>query len=387
MQKVLIVSYDLSVLSVARQILLDQFDVLTTDDGTTAFALLRDFKGIDAVICDTKASNMTGLDFLAEASQIVPGAAIVLMTDQTDDAARKQEAAAPPSWRRIEKPLDGRSLLAVLDRSPDDTATPPGSGSFGKETLQDALSKTDPDHEFSMVYQPRICAKTEKTCAVEAFVRWNSSKLGAVPPAEFIPVAEETGDILWITDWTLQTACKAARDWIDQGNEAIPVSVNVSPKVYTDARLVALVANAIRVSGIPAHLLELELTEGLNVFCLHAARQSAEGLNALGIRVSVDGINDDDQANSELAPGQAECLRGGHALIGRFSSTNREKVLQPIRELGRKLGIKTVAAGVENLQHVEFIRSLGFDQMQGFLISEPLGQADLGNWLKTRALT
>jgi len=388
MLKVLVVSYDLSVLASAKKMLQGHYDVLTADDGLAALILLREFTKIGAVLCDTRASNMSGPEFLEEAALAVPDATFLLMVDPGTEKTPQRVNGRPPFWHCVEKPIDARTLLALLEGHDAGHGTPPDGGrndTPDQKTVQEALSKMDPDLEFSMLYQPRICTATGQTCAVEALVRWDSPSLGAIPPAAFISVAESSGDIIWVTDWTLQTACKAVRAWIDSGSRPAPVSVNISPMAYTDSRFIALVANAIRVAGIPSSLLELEVTEGLSLCSNKQAHTVARSLRDIGVRISIDSIAGAEFKVSQLTPENRACLRTSDKFIRRMNGRDTVSALQAMLKLGTGMGIKTVAAGVENLQHAEFIRKLGFDQMQGFHISRPLAQGDLPHWLESRA--
>jgi len=350
--------------------------------------LLRDFKKISAVICDTRATNMLGVDFLIKAANTAPSAALIMMTDPNRDEKPRDAAGRSTLWHTLEKPLMAGEVLSLLDWLVSGNGCLPPNGNSrdpGGKVIETELSQTNPDREFSMLYQPRICATTERTCSVEALLRWDNPSLGAVSPAHLIPVAEKTGDILWITDWTLQNACNTVRSWLNAGYDPIPVSVNISSKVCTDTRLIALAANAMRVSGITPDLLRLEIAEGFNLCGNERACANAAGLRELGVGVSVDGIVQDGHDLSTFKVKDVHCLHGRQALIGRVAGRSDTSILRAISDLGRKLGIKTVASGVESLQHAQFIRKLGFDQMQGFHISAPLTQADLPAWVMSRA--
>lgn len=392
MQKVLIISDNQTVLAATKKLVLGRYDVLTTDNALTAFTLLRDFKKISAVVSDTRAGDISGAEFLTEAAKIDSTAALVMMVDPDRAENQQGKAGRPAVWHSIEKPFDAGQLLTLLERLVGRSAPLPPNGNgrhTGAKTIETALSKTDPDLEFSMVYQPRICAKAARTRSVGALLRWNNPGLGAVAPANFIPVAEKTGDILWITDWTLQNACNTARFWMNEGCDPIPVSVIVSSKVCADTRLIALAANAIRVSGITPDLLRLEIADGLNLCGNPKACANTATLRELGVGVTIngtlDGSIDRGRDHASCISDHTDCLRGGQELIGRIAGSSGASILQAIRDLGRNLGIKTVAAGVENLQHARLIRKLGFDQMQGFHISAPLPKADLPGWVKSHA--
>lgn len=389
MQKVLIVSHDLSVLAALKRMIGRHYDVLTTDDGQTALSLLRDFKQISAIVSDMQASDMSGPELLEQAAGIAPDASLALLKD--DDwsvTATRIGTDTHPFWHEVEKPIDASKLLALLDRLTSAQADHPAQDKapVDDRDVVGALKKADPDQEFSMLYQPRICTKTGETRCVEALLRWNSAAFAEISPAHFIPLAEETGDIIWITDWTLQTACNAARAWLDLGNNPIPVSVNLTASICSDPRLVGLVVNALRVSGIPRDLLLLEITQGPDFCDNPIACSNATVLRDLGIQISFDGIVLDSDNGVSLPPRHTDCLRAGHSLIGRIADENRRGVLHSLRDVAMKLGVHAVVAGVENAQHVSFIRQLGIDQMQGFHISKPLSQADLPAWVKSQAM-
>lgn len=279
----------------------------------------------------------------------------------------------------------GKALIATCDLAPSAAGRFPANQArrpavqgnppeHRAEALKLALSKADPDLEFSMVYQPRICAASGRIRGVEALLRWDSPYLGSVPPSRLLPIAEESGAITWITDWTIQASCKAARDWINNGNDVIPVSVNLSAAACCNPMLIGITANALRSAQLPGNLLHFEIGDGKEVCRDPAASAAVEALRNVGVKVTVDGCRNGEKSFPAI-----------NALIGRVDDLRHRGQLQHVRTLASQLRVRTIAAGVESAKHLEFIRSLGFDEVQGFHISAPLSRTDLPRWIRSHS--
>jgi diguanylate cyclase (GGDEF)-like protein len=157
-----------------------------------------------------------------------------------------------------------------------------------KLAMQEELRNAIASDEFQLLYQPKVDLQSGQIIGMEALIRWQHPERGMVPPAQFIPLAEETGLIVPIGEWVLRTACKQNKAWQDSGMPAISVSVNVSVRQFREKHLAKRVARALGESGLDAQYLELELTEGLIMQDLENALETMRALQAMGVRISID---------------------------------------------------------------------------------------------------
>lgn len=244
-------------------------------------------------------------------------------------------------------------------------------------TMEHELQTAFRRGQFLLHYQPQVDAVTGETCGVEALLRWAHPERGLVPPLEFIPIAEKTGLIDALGEWVLHTACRQAADWISAGNIELPVAVNISPLQLLDAHFVVVVRNALQCSGLPAELLELEITE--SAFQTHnEARLALATLRDLGVRIAIDdfGTGYSSLASlKELHIDRVKIDRGFIAdmLLSELDTT----LLGNIIDMVHLLGCEVVAEGVESEEHVEKLQTLSCDCLQGYYFSRPIAADQL----------
>lgn len=227
--------------------------------------------------------------------------------------------------------------------------------------------------EFFLEFQPIIHAGTRTVAAAEALVRWNHPTRGRIPPHEFIPLAEETGLILPLGEWVLRTVCSNMRIWNDAGLPQIRLSVNVSSRQIDQQNFAEVVRNVLQATGANAAQLEIELTES----CLvnHASSNLAEvfDLRSLGIFIAID-----DFGTGYSSLGYIKTLPIDHIKIDRSfvtdisSNIQDQAIVEAIITMSQKLGIQNIAEGVETLEQLEFLQTMGCDEIQGYYFHRPL---------------
>ena len=239
--------------------------------------------------------------------------------------------------------------------------------------LRGALAR----NQFLLHYQPRIDMDTGRIAGAEALLRWRVPQRGLVSPARFISVAEDTGLIVPIGRWVLHTACQQARDWQLAGLPPIVVSVNVSPRQFREGNIVETIAEALRVTGLAAHYLQIELTEGL---AMHGAEKYVEMLGqikVLGVQIAVDDFGTGYSSLSYLKRFPVDQLKVDRSFVIDLATDPDDAVIvQAIIALGHKLNLRVVAEGVETTEQFEFLRQAGCDEMQGYLFGMPMIAAD-----------
>lgn len=231
--------------------------------------------------------------------------------------------------------------------------------------------------QFLLHYQPRIDMATGRIAGAEALLRWRLPNQGLVSPARFISVAEDTGLIVPIGRWVLHTACQQARAWLDEGLPPVIVSVNVSPRQFREGNIVATIAEALAATRLPAHLLQIELTEGL---AMHGAEKYVamlERIKALGVQIAVDDFGTGYSSLSYLKRFPVDQLKVDRSFVTDLATDPDDAVIvQAIIALGHKLQLRVVAEGVETEQQLEFLRQAGCDEMQGYLFGAPMIASD-----------
>jgi len=242
-------------------------------------------------------------------------------------------------------------------------------------TLEARLRKALRQGEFRLHYQPLIEVATGRPFGVEALLRWDSDD-GMVPPGEFIPLAEETGLIIPIGAWVLREACRQAQRWRSAGIPLKTLAVNLSPRQFRKADLVGQIREALRLSGLPAECLELEITEGALVDDVEQARATLAALKALGVQLAVDDFGTGYSSLGYLRSFPLDKLKIDQSFMrGVPDDHGNLEIVSTIVGLARNLELRLLAEGVENPRQLQTLRELGCEQCQGYLFSRAL-QAD-----------
>ena len=241
-------------------------------------------------------------------------------------------------------------------------------------TLSGYLRQALERDEFFLVYQPQINSVTGEIVGVEALLRWNHPILGSVPPSQFIPLAEDTGLILPIGAWVLRTACRQAKQWINQGQPALRVAINLSAKQFRDPELVTLVRDTLRESGLPAHLLELELTEGMLIENLGCTLMTLRSLKSMGVTLAIDDFGTGYSSLSYLRHFPLDRLKIDKSFVQEISEQTGDAavIIAAIIALAHSLKLCVIAEGVECREQLEFLRHYHCDELQGYYIARPL---------------
>jgi predicted signal transduction protein with EAL and GGDEF domain len=231
--------------------------------------------------------------------------------------------------------------------------------------LRDALV----EGEFKLVYQPLINLERDEIVACEALLRWEHPVRGSVAPAEFVPLAEETGLIVPISEWILRQACAEAARWPDR----IKVAVNVSPVSLRAGSLVQTVIGALAAAGLPASRLELEITETALLQNSEDALGTLTRLHDLGLRLALDDFGTGYSSLSYLRSYPFDKIKIDRSFIADLDAGNEDSlaIVRSVTRLGASLGMETTAEGVETEAQLVAVRAEGVTEMQGYHFSPP----------------
>jgi EAL domain-containing protein (putative c-di-GMP-specific phosphodiesterase class I) len=252
--------------------------------------------------------------------------------------------------------------------------------------LESALRRALERNELLLHYQPQLDGTGEHLVGVEALLRWRHPEFGMVSPAEFIPLAETSGQIVAIGEWVLRTAVAQLKSWIDAGVAPMVVAVNLSAVQFRHAGLPAVVSRALSDTGLPAQYLELELTESVTANPA-AAIAMMDALHGLGVRLSLDDFGTGYSSLSYLKRFPLHTLKIDQSFVRDIDTDPDDRaIVQAIIQMARALNLKTIAEGVETDAQHQFLRREGCDMMQGYRFCRPMDAAALEMWIAGREL-
>jgi diguanylate cyclase (GGDEF)-like protein/PAS domain S-box-containing protein len=233
-------------------------------------------------------------------------------------------------------------------------------------------------NELFLYYQPQVCLNDGSLCGAEALLRWNSPRLGMVMPAEFIPMAEDIGLIVEIGEWVIRQACAQAKAWQDAELAPMAVAVNVSAQQFSAGTLVQIIESALAQSGLQSRFLEVELTESVLMRDTEMALQQIAALRKIGVRVSLDDFGTGYSSLGYLSRFTLDKLKIDRCFVRDITVDARSAAIaRATIALAHGLGITVIAEGVENREQLEYLRTAGCDEVQGFLIGCPTSPGKL----------
>ena len=237
-----------------------------------------------------------------------------------------------------------------------------------RRALETDLRRALAAGEFHLAYQPQVNLATNQLIAFEALLRWNHPERGSVPPAEFIPIAEETGLIIPIGQWVLRQACTEAAKW----PAAMKVAVNLSPVQFRGRGLLSTVTQTLAAAGLSADRLELEITEAVLLEQNESNIGTLHQLRALGARIAMDDFGTGYSSLSYLRKFPFDKIKIDRSFVfDSIAGQEGEAIIRTIAELGSTLGIATTAEGIETADQLALVRRAGCTEGQGYLIGPP----------------
>lgn len=239
--------------------------------------------------------------------------------------------------------------------------------------LSNALRHALEKNQFQLHYQPQVSSKDGKIIGAEALLRWHHPDHGNISPLEFIPILEENGLILLIGEWVLRTAVSQAKEWMEQGSQPIIMAVNISAVQFRHLSLPDTVSSILRDVGLSPEYLELELTESV---AMHDPQKAIDVMNNLhdrGIRMSIDDFGTGYSSLSHLKKFKVYKLKIDQSFVRDITIDQEDKaIVSAIISMAKRLGLQTIAEGVETAEQLEYLQQEGCDEIQGYFYSKPL---------------
>jgi diguanylate cyclase (GGDEF)-like protein/PAS domain S-box-containing protein len=239
--------------------------------------------------------------------------------------------------------------------------------------LESNLRQAIDHEEFLLYFQPVFSTKGKKISYLEALIRWNSPDLGIVSPADFIPIAEETGLIVPIGEWVLRKACAQLKIWRDEGYTDLQVAVNISARQLYDQNLVELVHSILQTTGLPGEALQLEITESVTMRDFEKTAGIFNDLSQMGVQISIDDFGTSYSSLNYLRRFAVKRLKIDRSFLRDISDDMEgAAIIVAIITIGHMLNMMIVAEGVETEKQLSFLVAQKCDEVQGFLFSQPL---------------
>ena len=270
----------------------------------------------------------------------------------------------------------GKNRFALFDREMHEE-------SKRQLQLEADLRNAIEQNEFHLLYQPIVSIATGKVVSFEALIRWQHPTRGSISPMEFIPFAEDNGLIIPIGRWVLQEACRQLRNWQQQfpAYQFLEISVNLSRKQFNQPNLVEWVNRTLNQTELPAHHLNLEITETTIADNAGSAAEILGQLKSLGIQIHIDDFGTGYSSLSCLHTFPIDVLKIDRSFVRQMRTQGRECIVQTIISLARNLGMDAIAEGVESIDELELLKTLGCNFAQGYFFERPISSEQVRDLL------
>ena len=253
-----------------------------------------------------------------------------------------------------------------------------------RQSIEESLRRALERQEFTVHYQPKVDLSTGEITGAEALIRWTHPVRGEVSPADFIPVAEDSGLILPIGNWVLREACKQARAWTDAGLSLATMAVNISAMEFRAEHFLEGVFAILNETGLDPRSLELELTESVLMKRAELTESILKALRASGIQLAVDDFGTGYSSLSYLRKFPVDALKIDQSFVRQITGTADDTtIVTAVISMGRSLKLRVVAEGVETHQQLTFLQDHRCDEVQGYYFSRPVPHDEFAKLLKT----
>ena len=343
----------------------DEFTVIAEAVGSAEQAALVAQRVLDAL----------GAPFVVGDEEIVMGASIGVSMYPTDDVDLDSLIRHADMAMYRSKSL-GRGMFTFFSDDLNEAVST-------RLSLEGSLRRAVEREEFQLHYQPKVDLSSGKVTGVEALLRWHCPTKGMVRPDRFIAVLEDTGLILPVGAWVIRAACADMARWDRSGLPPIRMAVNMSARQFRHQHLCALIEDTLRENEIDPARLEIELTESLLMEDNEASRNMFANFARIGVRLAIDDFGTGHSSLAYLKRFNIDTLKLDRSFVSELPDDQDDvAIASAVIAMGHSMGIRIVAEGVETERQADFLRQLGCDEMQGYLLSRPLPAADLSDWLQ-----
>ena len=257
-----------------------------------------------------------------------------------------------------------------------------------QQNLESAIRQALDRNEFVLHYQPKLDLKSGKIVGAEALIRWYQPRSGWIKPSDFIPVAEDSGLIVPLTQWVLRQACEQVQSWRAMGLPPLCVSVNISPLDFRQRDFVDKLAAVLKQTGVPPYLLELEITESVLMQNVEETVKTLHTIKAMGVRLALDDFGTGYSSLSYLRRFPIDVLKIDQSFVRGLNVNNQdEQLISAIIGMGRSLELTIIAEGVETLDQLSFLQAQLCEEGQGFLFSKAVPAKDFAQLLQVSCAT
>ncbi|WP_460150036.1 putative bifunctional diguanylate cyclase/phosphodiesterase [Pseudomonas sp. S3_A03] len=252
-----------------------------------------------------------------------------------------------------------------------------------QQNLESAIRQALERDEFVLHYQPKLALKSGQIVGAEALIRWFQPRSGWVNPTDFIPVAEDSGLIVRLTQWVLRQACEQVQSWNAMGLPALPVSVNISAIDFRQRDFIDNLATILKETGLPAHQLELEITESVLMQNVDDTVETLHKIKAMGVRLALDDFGTGYSSLSYLRRFPIDVLKIDQSFVRGLNVNSQDaQLISAIIGMGKSLELNIIAEGVETAEQLDFLRAQDCEEGQGFLFSKAVPAKDFAQLLQ-----
>lgn len=354
-------------------------DTVSRQGGDEFLLILKDLPDTDAVVpIVSKLLDELSKPLFIDGRELSTSASIGIAMAPSDglDFDALSQRADTAMYRAKE---EGRNIYRFFDDRMN-------RESIERLTMRQDLRRALDQKQFDLHYQPQIDLRTRRVIGVEALIRWRHPDKGLVSPAAFIPVAEESGLIVPMGDWVIEEATRQVMAWQQAGIEPVTVAVNLSALQFRRGNLETVVTQALAQSGLPPHLLELELTESVLISDSDSVEARLSGLKALGVKVSIDDFGTGYSSLAYLRRFSVDKLKIDQSFIRDLDRRPDDvSIVRAIVQMAGSMGLKTIAEGVESEATAQLLNELGCDEAQGYVFARPMPADDLAAWMRHHA--
>lgn len=383
MDRILVVDDEPRVLAGIRRAIGRRFLIDGVSSAEQAIQRLARGERYAAILSDLAMAEVDGLQFLERARRLAPATPRIMLSGQADRSALVNAINRAGVTGFLQKPILPSDLICALDRA---IADAPGARDVTaaqtvawRSWLDRELASVCLDEQFDTLFQPRICTSSGQLAAAEALIRWNHPVRGPICPAEFIPVAEASGQIDRITAWVIDSSARAWQRLRGTGLD-LPISVNVSPSALRTTALFDVIGEVLASHAMPANRLEIEITEGHRLESTAPVRRALAALRGIGVRIALDDFGMGYASFDSLRSLDIDMLKIDRSFVSALATdVKHHTIVRSITEMARSLNLVVIAEGVETSRQAALLHELRVQQLQGFLFAPAVTTGQLAS--------